>query len=131
MQSFDIFVIMPFLDQFHLVYNHLIKAPLEAKGHRVSRSLEANQQNGLRAIIQGLERADVIVADLTGQNANVTYGAWGSPTRSGNLLFRLRKALTTFRYDLQAYNVILYSIESDGSSRLGDDIPRLHRTRSG
>ncbi len=121
MPNLDIFVLMPFLDSFHLIYHHLIKTPLEAEGHRVSRSLEADQQNGLRAIIEGIEQASVVVADLSGQNANVAYElgiahALAKPT------LQIVQTLDDVRYDLLPYKVILYSINTDGSSTLANDI---------
>ncbi len=121
MPSLDIFVLMPFEDPFHLVYHHLIKMPLEAEGHRVSRSLEADQQNGLRAIIEGIQQASVVVADLSGQNANVAYElgiahALTKPT------LQIVQTLADVRYDLLPYKVILYSINTDGTSTLASDM---------
>lgn len=121
MPNLEIFVLMPFLDPFHLIYQHLIKSPLEAEGHRVSRSLEADEQNGLRAIVEGIQRANVVVADLTGQNANVAYElgiahALAKPT------LQIVQTLADVRYDLQQYKVILYSINTDGTSTLATDI---------
>ena len=121
MTSLDIFVLMPFLDPFHLIYHHLIKSPLEAQGHRVSRSLEADQQNGIRAIVEGIQQANVVVADLSGQNANVAYElgiahALAKPT------LQIVQTLDDVRYDLLPYKVIIYSVNTDGTSSLATDI---------
>lgn len=117
----NIFVIMPFREDFHLVFAHLLKAPLHEKGHTVERSLESNHQHGLRAIIHGITNADLIIADLTNQNANVTYELGIAHTLRKPTL-QIAQNLEHVRYDLRPYNVILYSIESDGSSSLADDI---------
>ncbi|MDE2951958.1 MAG: hypothetical protein OXT68_14490 [Chloroflexota bacterium] len=117
----NIFVIMPFSTNFHLIFAYLIKSPLQEKGHTVERSLESNHQHGLRAIIQGISNADLIIADLTKQNANVTYELGIAHTLKKPTL-QIAQSLDDVRYDLRPYNVILYSISSDGTSGLADDI---------
>lgn len=130
MRTLNIFVLIQFTDEFHLIYDNLIRKPLEAKGHSVKRSLEAREQNGLRAIIQGIDNADVVIADLTGQNPNVTYElgiahAFLKPT------LQIAQTLDDVRYDLRPYRVILYNIVSDGSSSLADDILSYIATEPG
>ena len=116
----NIFVIAPFSADFHLVFAYLIKAPLQEKGHTVERSLESNHQHGLRAIIQGISNADLIIADLTTQNANVTYEL-GIAHSLRMPTLQIAQSLDDVRY-VRPYNVILYSIESDGASGLANDI---------
>ena len=130
MRNLDIFVIMPFMWNFHLVFRHLIKEPLETRGHSVERSLESNHQHGLRAIIQGIENADMVIADLTKANPNVTYELGIAHTRKKPALL-IAQNRDDVRYDLQAYNVVLYSIETDGKSQLTEDILRYVEPEDG
>ena len=70
----NIFVIMPFDSEFDKVYQDLIKQPLEEKGHYVNRADDIiTHQNILKGIIKNISNADLIIADLTAQNANVYY----------------------------------------------------------
>src|SRR6185369_5698014 len=68
------FVIMPFDIEFDSIYEKLIKKPLEEVGYDVKRADSLiDQQNILSAIVQGIAKADLVVADLTLTNPNVFY----------------------------------------------------------
>jgi len=69
------FVIMPFREKHEEVYNHVIKPAVEESGYRCVIAKEViSSGNITRDIIEHISQADIIVADLTGQNPNVFYG---------------------------------------------------------
>ena len=118
----NIFVAMPFGDKFDLIYQYLIKLPLENKGHAVTRADdEPEYQNILETIIQGISNADLIIADLTGKNANVYYElgiahALSKPT------IQIAPSVDDILFNLRFSDTALYSINSDRSSELADHI---------
>lgn len=67
-----IFVITPFNDDFLALYDELKETFVEDFDFVNAGDLD-NQQNILQDIVEGIYRADVIIADLTGLNANVFY----------------------------------------------------------
>ena len=117
----NIFVLAPFTWDFDYIFERHIRVPLEAKGHSVQRSLESDHQNGVRAIIQGIIEADLIIADLTRQNSNVTYELGIAHTFKRPTL-QIAQSLQDIRYDLRSYNAIIYSINLDGSSDLSKQL---------
>lgn len=118
----NIFVAMPFGDKFDLIYQYLIKLPLENKGHAVTRADdEPEYQNILETIIQGISKADLIIADLTGKNANVYYElgiahALSKPT------IQIAPSIDDILFNLRFSDTALYSINSDRSSELANHI---------
>ena len=116
----SIFVIMPFGDHFDLIYRHLIKYPLEAEGHIVARADDdSGHQSIIKEIIQGIWQADLIIADLTGRNANVYYEL-GIAHSLKKPTIQIAQSLDDILFNLRSYNAEPYSINSDGSSDLAD-----------
>lgn len=117
-KELNIFVAMPFGDKFNLIYRSLIKTPLENKGHVVRRADdEPEYQNILETIIQGISKADLIIADLTGNNANVYYELGIAHTLFKPTI-QITQNVADILFNLGSYNTIPYSINSDGSSEL-------------
>jgi nucleoside 2-deoxyribosyltransferase len=68
------FVLMPFANAFEDVYRIGIKEPAEALGIRAERVDEQIYVEGiLERIYRQIEAADIVIADMSGQNANVFY----------------------------------------------------------
>ena len=72
MDKKKVFVIMPFQEEFFEVYE-MLKMKFSDRFEFSNAGDEANQQNILKDIIQPIFEADVVIADLTGLNANVMY----------------------------------------------------------
>ena len=72
MEKKKVFVIMPFKDEFFEVYE-MLKMQFSERFEFNNAGEEGNQQNVLKDIIQPLYEADIVIADLTGLNANVMY----------------------------------------------------------
>ena len=68
------FVLMPFDDDFKVLYTSFIQPVLEQCGFVVEQAGDIeNNRNILRDIISGINNSDLVVADLTGNNPNVLY----------------------------------------------------------
>lgn len=107
--SLKAFIIMPFSSEFDMIFNDLIKPPLEEIGYEVCRTDSIlNQHNILKDIIRNIAEADLIIADLTSVNPNVFYElgiahAMLVPT------VLLTQSLDDVPFDLKSYRVIVYS----------------------
>ena len=67
-------VLMPFSSDFSDIYTGFLRPVLEDNGFVVSRADDiGSRQNILRAVLDGIANSDLIVADMTGANANVFY----------------------------------------------------------
>lgn len=121
------FVLMPFAEGMKSIYTDLIMAALVAQGYEVRRADDlGTQQNIMRDVIASLERASLVVADLTGRNPNVMYEvALAHGLRRPTILIAQRTEDIPF--DLQGYRTIVYDVAEPSSllSPLGD-IARRH-----
>jgi DNA-binding ferritin-like protein len=112
------FVLMPFDSEFNAVYDGLIKTALEEVGYVVTRADSViDQQNVLRDIVTGIDRAQLIVADLTGLNPNVFYElviahGLGVPT------VLITQSAEELPFDLRTYRVSEYSTRFDEAEQL-------------
>lgn len=123
-KELNIFVAMPFGDKFDLIYRYLIKTPLENKDHNVARADDdPEHQNINKEIIQGIWQADLVIADLTGRNVHVCYEL-GIAHSLKKPTIQIAQSLDDILFNLRSYDAKIYSIKSDGSSELADDILR-------
>lgn len=68
------FVLMPYEQEFDEIYSEIIVPALEEAGFEVRRADSISHQRSISEdIVKGIHDCDLIVADLTGQNANVFY----------------------------------------------------------
>ena len=69
-----VFVAIPSGSPFDAIYAELLKKPLARLGLQVDRSADLATANDImRDIIQGVENANVVLADATDRNPNVDY----------------------------------------------------------
>lgn len=119
------FVIMPFAPEFDNIYADLIVSALESAGYEVRRADSAiDQQNILKDIVYSIDRADLIVAELTSLNPNVLYElgiAHGllKPT------VLLTQTMEDVPFDLRSYRMIVYSTRYDEIKELKDQLRKI------
>jgi hypothetical protein len=117
------FVIMPFTDEFTAVFEQLIRGALT--NYEVQRAdSQLDERNILEAIIHGIAEADLIVADITGLNANVMYElgvahALGKPT------VMLTQTLADLPFDIRSYPAHLYSTHFTRATDLTERLREL------
>lgn len=107
MSKSKVFMIMPFQDEFFEVYN-MLKTEFNETFDFTNAGDEDNQQNILKDIIQPIYDADVIIADLTGQNANVLYELGVAHTLNKKCIVITKDDLATLPFDLKQYRTKNY-----------------------
>lgn len=105
----NVFVIMPFQDEFFEVYE-MLKIELSEKYEFTNAGDEGNQQNILRDIIEPIYKADVVIADLTGLNPNVMYELGIAHTFNKKTIIITKDDLSKLPFDLKQYRAKGYSI---------------------
>lgn len=104
----EAFVIMPFDAEFTEVYREFIFPILTEVGYTVSRADDLfGQKSILSDIVQCIASSDLIIADLTGLNANVFYEL-GIAHGLRKPVVLLTQSLDELPFDLQSYRVIIY-----------------------
>lgn len=103
-----VFVLMPFSKDFDDVYRLGIKATAEEVGLRAERVDEQlYSESMLERIYQQIGTADIIVADMTGQNPNVFYEV-GYAHAKGKLCILLTQNASDIPFDLKQHRHIVY-----------------------
>ncbi len=105
------FVLMPFHPEFDELYSEVIKPALEDVGYAVSRAdSPIDQQNILKHIVQAINEADLIIAELTTSNANVLYEL-GFCHGLDKPTVMLSQSMDDVPFDLRQYTVQLYDTD--------------------
>lgn len=100
---------MPFAEDFNEVFDFAIKPAAEAAGFDCRRADHAVASWAINAeIVEGIFLADVIVADLTGSNANVFYEVGIAHTIDNKTILICEETGKPLPFDLAAYKVIFY-----------------------
>lgn len=108
------FVLMPFASSFEDVYQVGIKEPVSSLGIRCERVDEQIYAEGiLDRIYRQIDAADIIIADMSGQNPNVFYEV-GYAHAKDKLCLLLTNDASDIPFDLQHQRHIVYgqSIQS-------------------
>lgn len=100
---------MPFGEGFDEIYGLFIAGAITEAGFDPVRADDIrNQQNILKDVIAGIAESSLVVADLTGSNANVYYElgiAHGFKKR----VILVTQSIDELPFDLKSYRVIPYS----------------------
>lgn len=102
MEKKKVFVIMPFKDEFFEVYE-MLKMKFSDRFEFSNAGDEENQQNILKDIVQPIYEADVIIADLTGLNANVMYELGVAHSFNKKTIVITKDDLSGLPFDLKQY----------------------------
>ncbi len=102
MDKKKVFVIMPFQDEFFEVYE-MLKMKFSERFEFSNAGDEGNQQNILKDIIQPIFEADVVIADLTGLNANVMYELGLAHSFNKKTIVITKDDLSKLPFDLKQY----------------------------
>lgn len=103
-----VFVLMPFAEEFDDVYQFGIKRACENVGTYAERVDEQLFEGGITGrVYNQISKADVIVADMTGRNANVFYEV-GYAHALGKSVVLLSQDAADIPFDLKDYPHIVY-----------------------
>lgn len=114
------FVIMPFGDPFDELYHEIIKEALEENNFSVIRADELyGSKPIMEDILEGIESAEIIVADLSGRNPNVFYelGIAHSRKINDNVII-VTQDIEDVPFDLRPYRIISYKPSISGAKAL-------------
>jgi hypothetical protein len=104
----SVFVIMPFASAFDDVYELGIKASVEALGWECQRADEIIHNRDIMCqVCQGIRQARLVIADLTGQNANVFYELGMAHALEKDVIL-LSQDVGDVPFDLRPMNIIAY-----------------------
>ena len=121
------FVIMPFGEEFDRIFKQCIVPPLASAGyHSIRADTQLNQRFILKDIVEGLMKADLVVADITAFNSNVLYElgiahALGKKT----VLIVQEDDLESVPFDLKGYRFVVYSTRFDQIQEFVDELTRI------
>lgn len=103
-----VFVLMPFDEEFGDIYKYGIKGAAKDAGAYAERVDEQLYDEGiLDRIFNQINKADIIVADMTGQNPNVFYEV-GYADALGKIVLLLTKDVKDIPFDLKHRPHIVY-----------------------
>ncbi|MEW8508420.1 MAG: hypothetical protein AB2598_17125 [Candidatus Thiodiazotropha sp.] len=115
-------VLMPFKgDQINQHYFDVVKPAVEKSGKydcfRVDEIEDASYKI-TKEIITGIETSDIIIANITGNNANVFYELGMAHSFGTNVLVICDKQETNIPFDIKEYRVFLYENSEAGNRKL-------------
>lgn len=129
------FVVMPFAEDLQAVFEEVIKPVAVELGLRCTRADDVFDNRPIMDDIwENIERARLIVADLTGRNPNVFYET-GLAHAMGKEVVLLTQSLNDVPFDLRHLRCIVYSDSVKGTHKLTTDLRKtlgkvLERTRT-
>lgn len=138
MQQAVAFVLMPFDLLSNWIFLRVIGPALGGAGY-VARRADSNLHAVaiMQDVVTGIETADLVIADLTGRNANVFYEL-GLAHGLNKPVLMIARASGDIPFDLSAYRTIIYSVDlpsdkgSDIASTLQQELAlRLEVIRAG
>lgn len=116
------FVLMPFDKRFDTVYAKCIKPILTSHNWQCCRADEVYEPREIVNLIQEqILRADLVIADLTGRNANVFYEL-GYAHAVGKNTVLLTQSISEVPFDLRHRQLIEYNATPQGRKRLADEL---------
>jgi hypothetical protein len=117
-------VIMPFCKELQEVYEYSIKPSVIDAGYCCIRVDELmGQVNITKSIIEHIFMANIIIADLTGNNPNVFYEL-GVAHAISNKTIMLTQDIQTAPFDIKSYRVIQYDQTVQGAHILREKLTK-------
>ena len=112
------FVLMPFKPEMKEVYSEVYIPVCKKNELKCWRVDEISRPGSItKDIIEGILDADIVIADLTGRNANVFYEL-GIAHSTGNKTIMTAQSREDVPFDIANYRVIFYSQSITGSKDL-------------
>ena len=118
-----VFVITPFNEDFLALFEEFKKDFGETFDFTNAGDLD-NQQNILRDIVEGIANSDVIIADLTGLNANVFYEL-GLAHAMNKKVIIITQDIGELPFDIKSYRANQYSMQFNKLPLLIDELKKL------
>ena len=115
---------MPFDAQYREVYAEVYKPVCAENDLDCWRVDEIARPGSItRDIVEGIIDAEVVIADLTGQNPNVFYEL-GIAHSVGNKTIMTAQTIADVPFDIRSYRVLIYQQNIMGSRKLAEDLDK-------
>jgi len=124
------FVLMPFGDirDLQLIYRDHVKPVIERSGLRCERADDIYDISGvMQSVWEGINKARIVVADLTERNANVFYEL-GVAHTLGKPVIMLSQSIDFVPFDLRHLRCITYTYTPRGATELEKALARTIKT---
>lgn len=118
-----IFVITPFNDDFLALYEEL-KSYFSNDYEFINAGDLDNQQNILKDIVEGIYKSSVVIADLTGLNANVFYEL-GLAHAMNKKVIIITQDIDSLAFDIKSYRANEYSLKFYKLPLLKEELTKL------
>jgi len=127
-QSSLCYVLMPFAAEFRATYEAAIKPAVSQAAGKFGTSITCLRGDEIigpgsitREIVSSIYTADVVVADLTGNNPNVFYEL-GIAHCMGNKTVMITQNIAGIPFDVSAYRLIRYDATPEGLAALHSEL---------
>src|SRR5437016_460920 len=101
-----VFVLMPFADELTAIYESGLLPMLSDLGYQVDRGDDlGDHQSIIKDIVEGIDRAIRVIADLTGRNSNVMYEVVVAHSRNRATVL-MTQHIDDIPFDLRAYRAV-------------------------
>ena len=119
-----VFVLMPFADEFDAIYRLIHRCCQEQGLECVRADEDLNTGKITDKIYYHIKSSGIIIADLTGRNANVFYEL-GLAHAVSNKVILLTQSIPEVPFDLRDFSIIEYSNSFSGSEDLANKLSKL------
>lgn len=117
-----IFMLMPSKDEFDIIYEEYIKKPLISAGYLIKRDKEIlGSSKVFEDILHNIRTAEIIIADLTGQNVNVFYEL-GIADEKKRYVIQIAQKGEELPFDLSQRRTIFYNADERGLKNLSQEV---------
>lgn len=116
---------MPFAPEFDEIYTSVFQPACRARKVECWRVDELGTPGSITSdIVMGILDSELIIADLTGQNANVFYEL-GIAHALGKSVIAVSQRVQEVPFDLANYRVLPYDTSLSGATRLRDQLEQV------
>lgn len=110
----DVFVVMPFADDFTPIYTDHLKSTIEKLGYSIKRGDDFFSKHSIMTDVwSAIASAKLIIADCTGRNPNVFYELGMAHTLDKPVIL-IAQDMKDIPFDIRHLRVILYEETSQG-----------------
>lgn len=118
------FVLMPFDPKYMEIHTEVYRPICAENGLDCWRADEIARPGSItRDIVEGIVDAEVVIADLTGQNPNVFYEL-GISHAVGNKTIMTSQSLSDVPFDVRSYRVLIYEQTLTGCRKLASNLDK-------
>ncbi len=118
----DVFMIMPFAEEFNSIYQDYVKPTVEDLGLTIKRGDDFfSHHDIINEVWSAIYASQIVIADCTGRNPNVFYEL-GIAHTLGKIAILITQNIEDTPFDVQGKRFIVYKDNSAGLKQLRDKL---------